>query len=177
MSEATLSGFPTLQSALITKVRVGDLNDIGTGVVHNGSRFMHFATPTGALETVPGFEPAFKGYVNCGADWLSFDADGEHARIHLRSIAKTEQGYAIDFRFQGVIQLAPEVQKIFNMQPDAATVSFGFATGQHQFLVADPVLKKLEHSTFVSNVRILVGENGLAVETRLSLVIAAKVIN
>lgn len=46
----------------------------------------------------------------------------------MLSTSRTEQGYAIDFRFQGVIQLAPEVQKIFNMQPDAATVSFGFAS-------------------------------------------------
>ena len=46
------------------------------------------ATPTGTLETVPGFEPAFKANVNFGADWLSFDADGEHARIDLRGIAK-----------------------------------------------------------------------------------------
>jgi hypothetical protein len=47
------------------------------------------------------------------------------------------------------------------------------AAGQHQFLVADLVLKALENSLFVSNGRIIVGEDGLTVETCLSLVIAS----
>ncbi|KAK1979460.1 hypothetical protein LZ30DRAFT_596845 [Colletotrichum cereale] len=171
----TPSGFPTLQPALITKVHIGELNDIG--VTHNGSRLMHFATPTGTIETLPGFEPAFKAEVNFGADWLSFDPDGTHGRIDLRGIAKTEAGHSIDFRYQGIIEMAPGVKKIFEMQPDAATVPFGFATGQHQFLVADPALKKLENSVFVSNGRIKVHEKGLTVETRQSLVVAATVMD
>lgn len=46
------------------------------------------ATPTGTIETVPGYEPAFKATVNFGADWLRFDPDGSHGRIDLRGIAK-----------------------------------------------------------------------------------------
>lgn len=49
--------------------------------------------------------------------------------------------------------------------------------GAHTFLVADPKLKDLENSTFVSNGRILVHENGLTVETRQSKVIAATVMD
>ncbi|KAI1444242.1 hypothetical protein F5Y02DRAFT_419335 [Annulohypoxylon stygium] len=81
-----LSGFPTLKPAIITKVNIGELNDLGT--IHNGSRLMHFGTPTGTIESVPGFEPAFKATVNFGADWLSFDPDGTHGRIDLRGMAK-----------------------------------------------------------------------------------------
>ncbi|KAI1338296.1 hypothetical protein F5Y15DRAFT_424989 [Xylariaceae sp. FL0016] len=45
-------------------------------------------TPTGTIESVPGFEPAFKATVNFGADWLSFDPDGTHGRIDLKGMAK-----------------------------------------------------------------------------------------
>ncbi|XDG09059.1 hypothetical protein ABKA04_008674 [Annulohypoxylon sp. FPYF3050] len=161
-----LSGFPTLKPAIITKVNIGELNDLGT--IHNGSRLMHFGTPTGTIESVPGFEPAFKATVNFGADWLSFDPDGTHGRIDLRGMAKTEEGHSIDFRYQGIIKMAPEVKKIFEMSPEAATVPFGFA---------NPALKPLENSVFVSNGRIKVHEKGLLVETRQSLVIASTVMD
>ncbi|RYP71297.1 hypothetical protein DL771_004874 [Monosporascus sp. 5C6A] len=163
------SGFPSLKPAIITKVDIGDVNPLG--VIHNGSKLTHYGTPTGTIETVPGFEPAFKATVNFGADWLSFDPDGNHGRIDLRGMARTEEGHSIDFRYTGVIKMAPEVHKIFDMQPDMATVPFGFATGSHTFLVADPALKLLENSTFVSNGRIIVHEKGLIVETRQSLVV------
>ncbi|MCJ1359172.1 MAG: hypothetical protein MMC33_009172 [Icmadophila ericetorum] len=198
--ELELSGFPTLKPAIITKVHIGDVHDLGT--IHNGSRLTHYVsaeppksstrqppsnlgqeeyfadlffqgTPTGSIESVPGFEPAFKANVNFGADWLSFDPDGKHARIDLRGVARTEQGHAIDFRYVGVIKMPPEVWKIFNMDSDMATVPFGYATGSHTFLVADPALKDLENSVFVSNGRIIVHEKGLTVETRQSLVVAS----
>lgn len=97
----------------------------------------------------------------------------------------------MDFRYKGVIKMAPKVHKLFDMAPDMATVPFGFASkfyentqslafdidsilaGSHTFVVADPALKLLENSTFVSNGRIIVHENGLTVETRQSLVIAS----
>ncbi|KAI4087630.1 MAG: hypothetical protein LQ339_008865 [Xanthoria mediterranea] len=170
MSEE-LSGFPTLKPAIVTKVDIRDVHDLGT--IHNGSKLTHYGTPSGTIETVPGYEPAFKANVDFGADWLSFDPDGKHARIDLRGMARTEQGQAIDFRYTGVIKMPPEVQKIFNMDPNMATVPFGHATGSHSFLVADPALKDLENSVFVSNGRIKVTENGLVVETRQSLVVAS----
>ncbi|KAL8907094.1 MAG: hypothetical protein Q9171_005999 [Xanthocarpia ochracea] len=189
-----LSGFPTLKPAIITKVDIRDVHDLGT--IHNGSKLSHYGTPTGTIKSVPGFEPAFKANVDFGADWLSFDPDGHHARIDLRGMARTEQGHAIDFRYTGVIKMPPEVSKIFNMDPDMATVPFGhasesFATsidveieeadereaGSHTFLVADPALKELENNVFVSNGRIAVTEKGLVVETRQSLVVASTVMD
>ncbi|KAI0384277.1 hypothetical protein F5Y04DRAFT_278282 [Hypomontagnella monticulosa] len=169
------SGFPTLKPAIITKVNIAELNDLGT--IHNGSRLMHFGTPTGTVESVPGFEPAFKATVNFGADWLSFDPDGSYGRIDLRGMARTEEGHSIDFRYQGIIKITPEAKKIFEMSPDAATVPFGNATGQHQFLVADPALKVLENNVFVSNGRIMVSEKGLTVESRQSMVVASTVMD
>ncbi|KGO77077.1 Uncharacterized protein family UPF0311 [Penicillium italicum] len=171
MATERFSGFPTLVPALVTKVNIGDVNPLG--VIHTGSNLTHYGTPTGTIETVPGFEPAFKANVSWGADWLSFDPDGEHARINLKGIARTEQGHSIDFRYKGVIKMAPDVKKIFGNQPDMVTVPFGYATGAHTFVVADPALKELEHSTFVSNGRIIVHENGLTVETRQSKVVPA----
>lgn len=41
---------------------------------------------------------------------------------------RTEEGHSIDFRYQGIIKMAPEVKKIFEMSPEAATVPFGFAS-------------------------------------------------
>lgn len=134
-------------------------------------------TPTGTIETVPGFEPAFKASVNFGADWLSFDPDGKHARINLRGMAKTEEGHPIDFRYKGVIACASDVMKIFNQDPEMKSVPFGYATGSHTFLVADPKLKDLENSTFVSNGRIIVSETGLTVETRQSKVVPSTVMD
>jgi hypothetical protein len=63
-----------------------------------------------------------------GADWLSFDPDGEHGRINLKGIARTDQGQSIDFRYKGVIKMAPDVKKIFEMSSDAKTVPFGYAS-------------------------------------------------
>ncbi|KAH7311414.1 hypothetical protein B0I35DRAFT_438033 [Stachybotrys elegans] len=173
MSE--LSGFPTLKPAIITKVNIGDVQPLG--VMHNGSKMTHYGTPSGTIESVPGYEPAFKATVNFGADWLSFDPDGQFGRIDLRGMARTENGSSIDFRYVGVIRMAPEVHKIFDQDPDMATVPFGFATGSHTFVVADPALKDLENSVFVSNGRILVEESGLVVETRQSLVVASTAMN
>jgi hypothetical protein len=109
---------------------------------------------------------------------------------------RTDKGFSIDFRYKGVIQLAEEVSLIFDMDEKMHTVPFGYASmwmqhpvymqislltccaaGSHTFFVADPDLKVLENSTFVSNGRILVHENGLTVETRQSLVVAAKVMD
>lgn len=49
--------------------------------------------------------------------------------------------------------------------------------GAHSFVVADPALKEIENSTFVSNGRIIVHEKGLTVETRQSKVVPAAVMN
>ncbi|KAF2726642.1 hypothetical protein EJ04DRAFT_571090 [Polyplosphaeria fusca] len=170
-----LSGFPTLKPAIITKVHVADVNPLG--VLHNGSKMTHYGTPTGTIESVPGYEPSFKADVVFGADWLSFDPDRKHGRINLKGIAKTDKGFSIDFRYKGVIKMADEVHQIFDMDPEMHTVPFGYATGAHTFLVADPELKDLENSVFVSNGRILVHEKGLTVETRQSLVIASTVMD
>ncbi|KAF2710680.1 hypothetical protein K504DRAFT_523579 [Pleomassaria siparia CBS 279.74] len=134
-----LSGFPTLVPAIITKVHIGEVNPLD--IIHNGSKMTHYGTPTGSIQSVPGFEPSFKA--------------------------------EIDFRYKGVIKMADKVHQIFNMDPGMHTVPFGYATGSHTFLVADPELKDVENSVFVSNGRIIVHENGLTVETRQSKVIAA----
>ncbi|KAK2057593.1 hypothetical protein LY76DRAFT_515943 [Colletotrichum caudatum] len=168
---ATLTGFPSLKPAVITKVKIGDINDLGQ--IFNGSKMTHFAIPTGTIETVPGFEPAFKANVVFGADWMSFDPDGKFARVDLRGIAKTEGGFTIDFRASGVIRLVPEVLKIVTMDPSMATTPFGAVTATHSFLTADPALKSLESSVFCSNSRFIVSETGLGVETRQALVVAS----
>lgn len=77
---------------------------------------------------MPGFEPAFKADVNFGADWLSFDPDGQHARINLKGMARTVEGQSIDFRYKGVIKMAADVKKIFEMSPEMKTVPFGYAS-------------------------------------------------
>ncbi|KAL9126512.1 MAG: hypothetical protein Q9175_007906, partial [Cornicularia normoerica] len=103
-------GFPTLQPCCIWRMNVGE------------------TTPTGTVESVPGFEPAFKANITFGADWLQFDPSGEYGRIEYRGIAKTEDGgHPIDFRYIGIITMTPDVKKIFNFQPDMRTVPFGFS--------------------------------------------------
>lgn len=75
-----------------------------------------------------GFEPAFKATVGFGADWLSFDPDGQHARIDLKAVAKTEDGHSISFGYVGVITLTDDLRKIFTASPDAKTIPFGNAS-------------------------------------------------
>lgn len=84
-------------------------------------------TPTGTLESIEGFSPAFKAKVNFGADWLRFDPDRAHGRIDLKGIARTEEGHSISFGYVGIIDMDEDVWKIFNMQPDMKTVPFGNA--------------------------------------------------
>lgn len=60
---------------------------------------------------------------------------------------------------------------------NSADSAFFSIAGAHQFLVADPALKILENSVFVSNGRIVVHEKGLVVETRQSLVVASTVMD
>ncbi|KAI1738085.1 hypothetical protein F4680DRAFT_427088 [Xylaria scruposa] len=167
-----LNGFPSLVPALITKVNITQVNDIGK--IHTGAHETHYAVNDGTIETVPGFEPAFKAKVVFGADWFRVDADGNHARIDLRGIARSENGCTIDFRAAGVVDMTTEIRKILSGDPSAATIPFGSITASHTFLVADPALKIFENGIFVSNTRFITSDTGIIVETRQSLVVASK---
>ncbi|KAI1101540.1 hypothetical protein F4804DRAFT_294866 [Jackrogersella minutella] len=164
-----LPGFPSLSPAIIIRVDIGDVNPLG--VIHSGSKLTHYGIPSGTIQTVPGFEPAFKANVSFGADWLSLDSDLQHGRVDVKGIARTVEGHSIDFRYTGVIKLSPEVHKILGLASDAKTVPFGLSTCSHTFVVADPALKKLENSSFVSNGCFIISETGLIAETRLSIVV------
>ncbi|TAQ86978.1 hypothetical protein B7494_g4681 [Chlorociboria aeruginascens] len=121
----SLINFPSAKPAIITKVNVTAAHEVGERNI--GSKLIHYETPTGTIETVEGFEPAFKANIVFGADWITYDPDGKHARIDLASIATTEDGGSIDYRYTGVITITEDVAKIFNMTPDAKTVPFGFS--------------------------------------------------
>ncbi|KAI1746504.1 hypothetical protein F4782DRAFT_63849 [Xylaria castorea] len=167
----SLSGFPSLVPAMITKVNIVGINDFGK--IHTGSHQTHYEVPTGTIETVPGFEPAFKAKVVFGADWFTVDPDGSHSRIDLRGIARSESGHAIDFRAAGVVKMNPDIHKILSGDPSMASIPFGSITASHKFLVADPAMKIFENGVFVSNSRFIVSKTGLIVETRQSLVVAS----
>ncbi|KAK9414816.1 putative Lipid/polyisoprenoid-binding YceI-like domain-containing protein [Seiridium unicorne] len=165
------SGFPELKPAFIIKARVGNVNPFG--VTHTGSKAVHIEVGSGTIETVPGFEPAFKAELNFGADWFTIDHDAKYGRVEIRAIAKTTEGFPIDLRSQGVIELTPPMAKIFGMEPDMATVPFGSSTSWATLTVADPALKSLENGLYAGNSRMIVDENGLTVEVRQSLIIAS----
>ncbi|KAK6071769.1 hypothetical protein SCUP234_04648 [Seiridium cupressi] len=80
------SGFPELKPAFIIKARVGNVNPFG--VTHTGSKAVHIEVGSGTIETVPGFEPAFKAELNFGADWFTIDHDAKYGRVEIRAIAK-----------------------------------------------------------------------------------------
>jgi cell wall assembly regulator SMI1 len=84
-------------------------------------------TSSGSIETVQGFEPAFKADIVWGTDWLTFDPSGTHARVNLKALATTEEGHAISFAYTATIVLNDEIRKILTMQPDMKTVPFGSA--------------------------------------------------
>lgn len=51
-----------------------------------------------------------------------------HILLTGLSTARTDEGFAIDFRYVGVIKMTDVVNKIFDMDPEMATVPFGFAS-------------------------------------------------
>ncbi|OOQ83532.1 hypothetical protein PEBR_34492 [Penicillium brasilianum] len=172
MSAPTIN-FATLQPAIVWKVNAGAAHPIGPR--QSGSTLIHFETPTGTIETVPGFEPQFSAKVVFGADWLEFDPDKKHARINMKAVATTTDDKDISFGYQGIIALNEAVMKIFNMEPDSVSVPFGFSTGSHQFHSGDPALDELQNMTLVGNGRMLVDEETrvITVESRISRVVPA----
>ncbi|KAL9597891.1 MAG: hypothetical protein Q9219_004844 [cf. Caloplaca sp. 3 TL-2023] len=168
----SFTGFPSLTPAIIIKLNVANANP--HGVIHTGSTFTHFDCPTGTIESAEGFSPAFKAEVNFGADWCTFDADRQHGRLNLKVVARTTEGGAsISLDYNGVMRMDEATWKVFTMQPDAKTMAFGNATGTCRFLVGDEKLKALENSVFAGNGRIVVGEQGLMAESRLSQVVSS----
>ncbi|KAI0142855.1 hypothetical protein GGR57DRAFT_485054 [Xylariaceae sp. FL1272] len=165
------TGYPTLKPAIIFTVKAGEVSSFG--VTHTGSTLSHFTTASGTIESIPGFEPAFKGDIRFAGDWLSFDADGKHARIDFKGVAKTAEGHSIDFTYKGIIDMAPEVKMIFDGHADSKTIPFGRSTGYNTYIVSDESLKFLENSIFVTNSRIIVAKDGLTIESRQSLVVAS----
>ncbi|KAJ5765404.1 hypothetical protein N7520_004963 [Penicillium odoratum] len=172
MSVPTIN-FATLQPAIVWKVNAGAAHLVGPR--QSGSTLIHFETPSGTIETVPGFEPHFSAKVVFGADWLEFDPDKKHARINMKAVATTEDGKDISFGYEGIIELNEAVMKIFNMEPDSVSVPFGFSTGSHQFHSGDPALEELQNMTLVGNGRMLVDEETrvITVESRISRVVPA----
>ncbi|KAI1387730.1 uncharacterized protein F4822DRAFT_291171 [Hypoxylon trugodes] len=174
MSTEGLAGFAALKPAIISKVHVdlAKIHPFGTAL--NGSKLIHFECPTGTIESVPGFEPAFKATVTFGGDWFSMDADGQHGRVDFKGIAVTEDGHQIDLRTYGIVTMGPEASKVFNLQPDMCTVPFGYIPAKSEYIVSDPKLKFLESSVLVGNARVIVDETGVTVENRQSLVLATE---
>ncbi|RKU46354.1 hypothetical protein DL546_001778 [Coniochaeta pulveracea] len=134
--------------------------------------------PSGTIETVPGFEPAFKATVVFGADWFSTDADGKHGRVDFKGIATTEDGHVIDVRTKGIIDMtAPAAAKVFTLQPDMASVPFGHAAANVEYLASDPKLKFLEYSYFVGSAQIIIDEQGVTLGNRQSIVLTPPVVS
>ncbi|KAK6217895.1 putative PKS/NRPS-like protein biosynthetic cluster [Pestalotiopsis sp. IQ-011] len=142
------------------------------GPKHFGSDASHVDVTGGEIEKLPGFEPAFKAELTFGADWPTVDPDGQHARVDVRAIAKTEDAHLIDYRVEGIIKRTGPMVKVFTFQPDMATTPFGYATGNAILKASDPSLKALDSTKFVSNVRMVVTEKGeIQLENRSSAVV------
>ncbi|KAI1842801.1 hypothetical protein JX266_010977 [Neoarthrinium moseri] len=83
-----------------------------------------------------------------------------------------EDGNEIDVRVFGIVKMGPEASKLFNLQPDMATVPFGWITAKAEYIVSDPRLKVLENSILVGNASAIVDANGVTIENRQSIVVA-----
>ena len=80
--------------------------------------------PQGTIESVDGYEPAFRANVNFGADWSRFDADQTHARLQLKIVGRTEEGSSISLDYNSIMRVDEAVAKVFGMQPDAESLPF-----------------------------------------------------
>ncbi|KAK7920439.1 hypothetical protein PG985_008461 [Apiospora marii] len=205
------SGFAALKPAIITKVNVDVTKIHPFGPSSNGSTLTHFLerrnmdplyakhvkpgqeVPSGTVETVPGFEPAFKAVVTFGGDWFSMDADGKHGRVNFRGIAQTEDGQQIDVRTFGIIDTSnPAASKTWPRSLLVTQVCFAAdysayleisMTGEliyttvarTEYLVSDPKLKFLESTMLVGNARVIVDQTGVTIENRQSIVVATAV--
>ncbi|KAF3009314.1 hypothetical protein E8E15_002612 [Penicillium rubens] len=171
-----LTGFPSLQPALICKINVGEGNPVGD--VSTGPQFIHFVghplpqlSAGGTIKSVPGFKPEIDSDVVFGGDWLYFDPDKSRARVNFKGIAKTKEGVPFSFYYSGIVTVNEDIAKIFSYSPDAKTIPFGNSTTIHTFETGTPELKELENSHWMGNGRFVLGENGLTVESRVSKVI------
>ncbi|KAL1639413.1 hypothetical protein SLS58_007994 [Diplodia intermedia] len=173
----TGAGFPQTEPAIVVKLKAGTANPFGT--LSTGSNMVHIETPAGTIESVPGFEPAFKANFTFGADWLTFDPDRAHGRVNVRAVARTvDDDSPLHLSYNAVIRMTDDVWKIFGGSPDMVTVPFGLAVGHASFLAGDPKLKVLENLAFATSGRIIVGEDkSLTVETRISKVVAPEVMD
>ncbi|KXJ87204.1 hypothetical protein Micbo1qcDRAFT_179096 [Microdochium bolleyi] len=162
--------FAALEPAIKVTINVGSFHDLG--VTHTGSRLNVIESTGGVIETIPGFEPAFKATYKFGGDWLAFDPSGEYARLNLQAVAHTDEGAVLSTNLSGIITMADDVKKIFMNAPDKATVPYGRSSGAWTFITSDPKLKVLEDSQFVGVGRLKVTEDGnLVVENNVSKVV------
>ncbi|KAI1109945.1 hypothetical protein F5Y14DRAFT_466220 [Nemania sp. NC0429] len=152
MNSSVPTGYPTVKPAIVFVLRVDDVTSFQD--VHNGATMNLFTVSSGSIQSVPGFEPAFKGDIKFAADWFSFDADGKHGRMDFKGVARTKEGHSIDIQYKGVLKLAPQVKMALGGHPGAKTNPFGFSTGYSTYIVSDESLKFLENSIFATNSRI-----------------------
>ncbi|KAK5957874.1 hypothetical protein OHC33_001063 [Knufia fluminis] len=165
------TGFCQLEPAYTITMYVTGANSVG--VLSNGSDFAHYELNAGSMNTVESFDgPKIEGQVVSGGDWLYIDSSREHARVNVKAMVKTTDGTTISVSWTGHCDLDDKIKAVFTGGPGASTTPFGRLIDQATIEAAHPDFAALEKSCFVGSGRFVLQDGNMAVETRISRVVA-----
>lgn len=64
--------------------------------------------------------------------WCTHRPQAFSQTTEVCSLIRTEEGQEIDVRVFGIVKMGPEAAKLFGLQPDMATVPFGWISESFQ---------------------------------------------
>ncbi|KAF2403523.1 hypothetical protein EJ06DRAFT_527148 [Trichodelitschia bisporula] len=166
-----MSGFPSIQPAFTVLVAIA--SPLAIGSASRGTPLAVVPMTSGTVKSEPGFEPALNAELDgVGYDYIRTDGSGTHMRLDVRSQLKDTSGSLIAMYYKGAVRLSPETVKVLSGAPDAKTTEFGDSVVNFSFETGAERFKALETMTFVGAGRFVVKKDGLAVEYKVSRVIA-----
>ncbi|KIX09424.1 uncharacterized protein Z518_00504 [Rhinocladiella mackenziei CBS 650.93] len=165
------TGFCQLEPAYNLIMWVTGANRVGQ--LANGSDFAVYQLNAGQMTTLDDFAgPKIEGEVVTAADYLYIDSSKEHASVNVKAVVKTTEGAMVYVSWTGHADIDDKMTAIFTQAPNAATTPFGNITSSISIEAGHPSLAALGKGCFVGSGRFLLHEGKMAVETRISRVIA-----
>lgn len=165
------TGFCQLEPAYTITMYVTGANPVG--VLSNGIDHAHYELNAGAMTTAESFHgPRIEGRVVSGGDWLYIDQSRDHARVNVKALVKTADGATVSVGWTGHCDLDDKIKAVFSQAPGASTTPFGNLIDQVTIEAAHPSFAQLEQSCFVGSGRFVLQDGNMAVETRISRVVA-----
>ncbi|KAK7745329.1 hypothetical protein SLS53_002825 [Cytospora paraplurivora] len=165
-----MTGFAKLTPAFTVQVPIAPPRQ--AGVLSTGGPLIHvaFLEGQGGITPEADYPIALDATWVHGADYIKGDADGEHFRLDVDSLAEDKKtGGLVRFRYTGVVDMGSPAGKVLRGEDDAATTPFGDIFTHAKFETGHPELKALENKTYVGSGRfVLEAGRPVVVEYKIS---------